>query len=171
MSATLSLIIDVDLLLANVPLDDLLVLHDLLAQADLLLYHRSLLHHNLFLQKWHHELVFADLGFGRLPRLHEHPLDAHLLTPLGHPDPLALGANPLANPHRSGLALAGPGPKLFFGPLPPKLALAPAVSPSRTEALSSVTVALAVPGAPPLVGRARYGGRARGVVLVALVVI
>src|SRR4051794_34272438 len=101
--ASLGLVVDIDLLLAHVPLDDLLVLGNLLAQADLLLDHRPLLHDDLFFQERHDELVFANLGFGGLLALH-----AHLFSPHGHSDPLALGAHPFANPHRPGLALAGP---------------------------------------------------------------
>src|SRR5215203_2528217 len=85
--AALGSIVDVHLLLAHVPLDDLFVLDHVLAHPYLLLNHGALLD------------------------------DALLLAPLGHPDALAVGPHPFAHPHGAGLALAGAYPQLLLGPL------------------------------------------------------
>src|ERR687893_2524441 len=91
------LVIDVDLFLAHVLLDDLLVLDDVLADSQLFLDHRTLLDDDLFLGHRHHDLVLADLGLRGLPTLDRHPLDADLLVPSGHGDLLTVGPHPLAH--------------------------------------------------------------------------
>src|ERR671933_457835 len=55
--AALCLIVDVDLLLADILLYHLLFLDNLLAQTDLLFYHRALLDYDLFLDDGYPELV------------------------------------------------------------------------------------------------------------------
>src|SRR5215207_1082122 len=45
------------------------------------------------------------------------------LVSRGHPYLLTVGSHILADPHLTGFALSGAGPKLFFGPLYPKLLL------------------------------------------------
>src|SRR5215216_1860146 len=116
-------VFDVDLFLADILLDDLLVLDHVLANPQLFLDHRMLLDHNLFLNHRHTDLVLADLGLRNLPPLYRHPLDGDLLVPGGYPYLLAVGPHPLAHVKGPGLALAGAGLKLFLGPLHPQLVL------------------------------------------------
>src|SRR5215216_4011977 len=116
-------VFDVDLFLADILLDDLLVLDHVLANPQLFLDHRMLLDHNLFLNHRHTDLVLADLGLRSLPPLYRHPLDGDLLVPGGYPYLLAVGPHPLAHVKGPGLALAGAGLKLFLGPLHPQLVL------------------------------------------------
>src|SRR5215211_6917689 len=59
-------VFDVDLFLADILLDDLLVLDHVLANPQLFLDHRMLLDHNLFLNHRHTDLVLADLGLRSL---------------------------------------------------------------------------------------------------------
>src|SRR3712207_7215993 len=83
----------------------------------------------------HAHLVLADLRLGGLPR-HRHPLDADLLVPDRHLDPLAVGAHALAHPHGAGLALAGAGPELLLAPLHPQLVpVLEVVAPALAHAL------------------------------------
>src|SRR5829696_4905104 len=105
--AALGPVVYVDLLLAHVPLDRLLVLDHVLAHPYLLLNHGTLLDDDLFFDHRHKELVLADLGLRGLLALDRHPLDAHLLALLGHP-------------HPPGLTLAGADPQLLLGPLHPE---------------------------------------------------
>src|SRR5919107_594463 len=118
--AALGPIVYVDLLLAHVPLDRLLILDHVLAHPYLLLNHGTLLDDDLFFGHRHKELVLADLGLRGLLALDRHPLDAHLLALLGDPHPLAVGAHTLAHPHLAGLTLAGADPQLLLGPLHPE---------------------------------------------------
>jgi hypothetical protein len=74
------LVDDVDLFLAHVRLDYLLVLDDVLADAQLLLDHGALLDHYLFLDYRHHDLVVADLYPRRVPGDDRHLIDADLLA-------------------------------------------------------------------------------------------
>src|SRR5215212_9447404 len=83
--AALGPVVYVDLLLAHVPLDSLLVLDHVLAHPYLLLNHGALLDDDLFFGHRHTELVLADLGLRGLLALDRHPLDALLLGPL-HPE-------------------------------------------------------------------------------------
>src|SRR5215217_4649954 len=92
---------------------------------------------NLVLGHRHSDLVLADLCLRSLSALDRHPLHADLFVSGGHPYLLAVGSNILANPHLTGFALSGASPKLFFGPLYPKLLLV-------TEVLSTVKVISAV---------------------------
>src|SRR5215210_2435588 len=115
-------VIDVDLFLADVLLDDLLILHGLLADPQLLLDHGALFGHDLFLDHRHRDLVVADLGPGAL-LVHRHPLDGDLLVSGGHPHLLAVGAHPLADVHGPSLALTSPSSKLFLTSLYPQLVL------------------------------------------------
>src|SRR5215207_8164451 len=98
-------IVDLDLFLADVLLNDLLVLDDVLAHPDLLLDHGALLDHDLFLYYRHGDLIVADLGLRSLPPLYRHPLDGDLLVPGGYPNLLAVGAHPLADVQGARLAL------------------------------------------------------------------
>src|SRR5829696_6974215 len=123
-SAMIGLIVDLDLLLADVPLYYLLFLDDLLAQVDLLLGNGALLDDDFFLDDGHKELLLADLALRRLPALNGHPIYVHLLAPLWHLHPLTVGPHPLTYVYAANLALAGTGYKLLFGPLHPKLVLA-----------------------------------------------
>jgi hypothetical protein len=50
-----------------------------------------------------------------------HALDGHFLVLDGDLYALAVGAHALADLHRAGLALAGPGAELLFAPLHPQL--------------------------------------------------
>src|SRR5215203_4834852 len=106
--AALGPVVYVDLLLAHVPLDRLLVLDHVLAHPYLLLNHGTLLDDDLFFDHRHKELVLADLGLRGLLALD------------GHPHPLAVGAHTLAHPHLAGLTLAGADPQLLLGPLHPE---------------------------------------------------
>src|SRR5215216_2873760 len=136
--AALGSIVDVHLLLAHVPLDDLFVLDHVLAHPYLLLNHGALLD-DLLLAHRHKELLLADLGLRGFPTLDWHPFDAHFLAPLGHPDALAVGPHPFAHLHRAGLALAGAYPQLLLGPLHlefvpvDRVAAAPPVRATRTR--------------------------------------
>src|SRR5215217_2226396 len=121
--AALGSVVNVHLLLTHVPLDDLFVLDHILAHPYLLLDHEALLDNDLLLGHRHKELVLADLGLGGIPPVDRHPLDVHLLAPLGHPDPLAVSAYPFADLHGTGLALAGADPQLLLGPLDPEFVL------------------------------------------------
>src|SRR3712207_343540 len=81
-AAALGPVVDVDLLLAHVPLDELLVLDHIFAHRYLLLNYGALLDDDLFFGHQHKELVLADLSLCGMPALDRHPLDVHLLTPL-----------------------------------------------------------------------------------------
>src|SRR5215217_4659562 len=113
--AALGSIVDVHLLLAHVPLDDLFVLDHVLAHPYLLLNHGALLDDDLLLAHRHKELLLADLGLRGFPTLDWHPFDAH------------------------GLALAGAYPQLLLGPLHlefvpvDRVAAAPPVRATRTR--------------------------------------
>src|SRR5829696_9270174 len=112
------------LLAPYVLLDYLLVLDGVLANPYLFLDHRTLLGDNLLLNHRHGDLVLADLCLRGLPALlNRHPLYANLLVSGGYPYLLAVGPHVLADPHLTGFTLSGAGPKLFFGPLYPKLLL------------------------------------------------
>src|SRR5215217_8277337 len=85
--ASPALIVYLDLYLAQVHLEDLLVLHNPLAQPDLLLEHDALGDHDLLLEDLQDHLVLADVllsGTAGLPSLPHcrHPLDVYLLAPL-----------------------------------------------------------------------------------------
>src|SRR5829696_1710288 len=125
------------LLAPYVLLDDLLVLDGVLAHPYLFLHHRPLLGDDLLLNHRHGDLVLTDLGLRSLPALYRHPLYANLLVSGGHSYLLALGSHILADPNLTGFTLSGAGPKLFFGPLYPKLLLV-------TEVVSTVEVFSAV---------------------------
>src|SRR5215203_5531641 len=126
------------LLAPYVLLDYFLVLDGVLANPYLFLDHRTLLGDNLLLNHRHGDLVLADLCLRGLPALlNRHPLYANLLVSGGYPYLLAVGPHVLADPHLTGFTLSGAGPKLFFGPLYPKLLLV-------TEVLSTVKVISAV---------------------------
>src|SRR5215216_4237432 len=112
------------LLAPYVLLDYLLVLDGVLANPYLFLDHRALLGDDLLLNHRHGDLVLADLCLRGLPALlNRHPLYANLLVSGGYPYLLAVGPHVLADPHLTGFTLSGAGPKLFFGPLYPKLLL------------------------------------------------
>src|SRR5215203_3476359 len=128
-AASPALIVYLDLFLAQVHLDDLLVLHNPLAQPDLLLQDDALGDYDLLFEDLQDHLILADIslrgpaGFPGLA-LHRHPLDAYLLAPLRDPHHLALGVYALPGAHPACLALAGAGaefllraldPQVFFG--------------------------------------------------------
>src|SRR5215207_5259651 len=125
------------LLAPYVLLDYLFVLDGVLANPYLFLDHRALLDDNLVLGHRHLDLVLTDLCLRSLSALDRHPLYANLFVSGGYPYLLAVGSHILADPHLTGFTLSGAGPKLFFGPLYPKLLLV-------TEVLSTVKVFSAV---------------------------
>src|SRR5829696_211298 len=125
------------LLAPYVLLDYLLVLDNVLANSQLFLDYGPLLDDNLVLGHRHSNLVLADLCLRSLSALDRHPLYADLFVSGGYPYLLAVGPDILADPHLTGFALSGASPKLFFGPLYPKLLLV-------TEVLSTVKVISAV---------------------------
>src|SRR5215212_5455291 len=107
----MGLVLDLDLLLADVLLDDLDVFDDLLAYPDLLLHHGPLLHHDLFLHDRNDDLFLHDLGRGGVSPggsafFHGYALHSYLGALSGDLDPLPLGTHALADPHRPRLALA-----------------------------------------------------------------
>ena len=73
-----------------------------------------------------------------------HSLYADLLVPLWHPDLLVLSAHLLADPYLTGFTFTCTGPKLFFGPLYPKLLLVAKVFSIRVPSACSLVVALRV---------------------------
>src|SRR5829696_10108500 len=127
--ASPALIVYLDLFLAQVHLDDLLVLHNPLAQPDLLLEHDALGDDDLLFEDLQDHLILADISLGGpagFPglALHRHPLDAYLLAPLRDPHHLALGVYALPGAYPACLALADAGaefllraldPQVFFG--------------------------------------------------------
>src|SRR5215207_7317380 len=121
-----ALIVYLDLFLAQVHLDDLLVLHNPLAQPDLLLQDDALGDYDLLFEDLQDHLVLADIslrgpaGFPGLA-LHRHPLDAYLLAPLRDPHHLALGMYALPGAHPAGLTLADAGAEFLFGALHPQV--------------------------------------------------
>src|SRR5918993_3077596 len=125
-AASPALIVYLDLFLAQVHLDDLLVLHNPLAQPDLLLEHDALGDHDLLFEDLQDDLVLADIGLrgpAGLPGLafHRHPLDLYLLAPLRDPHHLALGMYALPGAYPACLALADAGAEFLFGALHPQV--------------------------------------------------
>ena len=114
------LVLYIDLLLAQVHLDDLFVLDYLFAQPDLLLEYRPFGDHDLLFEDLHDYLFLTDLGLGGLPTVPRHPLDLDLLALLGDPYLLTLGAYALADLHGAGLAPASTDPNLLLAPLHPE---------------------------------------------------
>src|SRR5215217_1127193 len=126
--ASPALIVYLDLFLAQVHLDDLLVLHNPLTQPDLLLEHNALGDHDLLFEDLQDHLVLADVSLGGpagLPGLplHRNPLDIYFLASLRDPHHLALGPNALPGAHPTCLTLAGAGPQLLLGALHTQLFL------------------------------------------------
>src|SRR5215213_5330322 len=124
-----ALVVYFDLFLAQVHLEDLLVLHDPLAQPDLLLEHDALGDHDLLLEDLQDHLVLADVllgGTAGLPGLPHcrHPLDVYyLLAPLRDSHHLALGVYALPDVHPTGLALADAGADFLLRALHPQVFL------------------------------------------------
>jgi len=126
------LVVYLDLLLAEVLLDYLLVLHNILADAHLFLDHRPLLDHHLFLEHGHRYLVFPDLRLGgRL--LDRDALHRDLFALLGHSYLLAIGADPFSDPQAAGFPLANSGPELLLRALDPQLVLVRKIAPRLGE--------------------------------------
>src|ERR687896_2103590 len=89
-AASRALFVYLDLFLAQVHLDGLLVPGDPLSDTDLLLEHDLLGDNDFLLEDLHDHLVLADIRLGSsagLPGLafDGHPLDVYLLTPLRDP--------------------------------------------------------------------------------------
>src|SRR5919199_2056763 len=123
--AALCLVINIDLLLADILLYHLLFLDNLLAQTDLLFYHRALLDYDLFLDDGYPDLVIPGLRLGyRRTLFNRNAFDTYLLTLFGDNEALAVGPHLLANAYAPGLAFASTSPKLLLDPLHPKLVLA-----------------------------------------------
>src|SRR5215213_445123 len=123
-----ALVVYLDLFLAQVHLEDLLVLHNPLAQPDLLLEHDALGDHDLLLEDLQDHLVLADVllgGTAGLPGLPHcrHPLDVYLLAPLRDSHHLALGVYALPDVHPTGLALADAGADFLLRALHPQVFL------------------------------------------------
>src|SRR5215210_5089558 len=124
-AASPALIVYFDLFLAQVHLEDLLVLHDPLAQPDLLLEHDALGDHDLLLEDLQDHLVLADVllgGTAGLPHC-RHPLDVYLLAPLRDPHHLALGVYALPDVHPTCLALSDAGADFLLRALHPQVFL------------------------------------------------
>jgi hypothetical protein len=94
------LIVDVDLLFADVLLYYLLFLNNLLAQTNFLFYHRTLLDYELFLDYGYSDLIIL---------LNRNAFDVHLLALFGD-------GYPLAHVYASVLTLAGAGSELVLIP-------------------------------------------------------
>src|SRR5919112_3248641 len=114
-----TLIVYLDLFLAQVHLDGLLVPGDPLAQPDFLLEHDALGDHDLLLEDLQDHLVLADVGLcgpaGLLGlSLYRHPLDLYLLAPPRDPHHLAFGSHALPGAHPAGLALADAGAEFLL---------------------------------------------------------
>src|ERR671932_74954 len=123
--AALCLIVDVDLLLADILLYHLLFLDNLLAQTDLLFYHRTLLDYDLFLDDGYPDLVIPDLRLGyRRTLFNRNAFHTYFLALFRDNEALAVGPHLLANAYAPGLAFASTSPKLLLNPLHPKLVLA-----------------------------------------------
>src|SRR5215212_4737152 len=116
----MGLVVDLDLLLADVLLDYLDVFDDLLADADLLLHHGPFFDHELFLDHRNDDLFFPDLRrggdlfSGGVAFFDGYTLDGYLGALFGHLEALPLGAHELANTHRPGFALAPSDQDLFL---------------------------------------------------------
>src|SRR5918999_5071005 len=113
-AASRALIVYLDLFLAQVHLDGLLVPGNPLSDTDLLFEHDLLGDNDFLLKDLHDHLVLADIHLGSsagLPGLafDGHPLDVYLLTPLRDPHHLALGSHALLDVHLTGPALANAG--------------------------------------------------------------
>src|SRR5215210_5474747 len=100
-----------DLLPANVFLDNLDVLDDLLADADLLLYHRPLLNYDLFFDDLRRVGDFVSYGHGSFDG---YTLHGYLDALLGHGEALPLGTHPFAHQHLSSLTLPRLDPDLLL---------------------------------------------------------
>src|SRR5215216_3542208 len=134
------MVVYVDLFLADIFLDDLLILDDVLTDPQLLLDHRPLLGYDFFLDHWNADLVVADLCSGAL-LVHRYPLDADLLMLCGHPHLLAISAYALAHVQGPSLALSGAGLELLLASLHPKLVLVLEVVAGLVETLLLAAVA------------------------------
>src|SRR5215218_2451884 len=140
-SALAGVVFYIHLFAPHVLLDDLPLVDDVFADADLLLRHRFFLDHDLVLDHRHGYFVGAYLSLGRLAA-YRHSLDAYLLATGRHLQPLAVGADALADVDATGHALAGPREQFFFAPLHPELVLVLKVATALAEAFL-VTVVLA----------------------------
>src|SRR5918994_1768480 len=121
-AASRALIVYLDLFLAQVHLDGFLVPGDPLSDTDLLFEHDLLGDNDLLLEDLHDHLVLADLGFGRLT-VYRHPLDEHLLAPLGDPHHLTLCSHALLDVHLTGFALADADSEFLLRALHPQVFL------------------------------------------------
>src|SRR5215210_7313577 len=133
-SARPGVILYLNLLAPHVFLDDLPLGDDVFADADLLFRHRLFLDHDLVLDHRHGYLVGAYLGLGRLAA-YRRSLDAYLLATGRHLQPLAVGADALADFDASGHALAGPREQFFFAALDPELVLVLEIASGLAQAL------------------------------------
>src|SRR5918997_3751126 len=109
--AVLCLVVYLDLFLAQVHLDGLLVPGDPLADTDLLFEHDPLGDNDLPLEDLHDNLVLADIRHGScagFPGLtvYRHSLDDYLLASLRDPYHLTLCSHALLDVHLTGFALA-----------------------------------------------------------------
>src|SRR5215212_1075838 len=116
-AASRALFVYLDLFLAQVYFDGLLVPGDPLADTDLLFEH-DLLGDN--------DLLLADIrlgSFAGLPglALYRHPLDDYLLTPLGNQHHFALCSHALVDIHLTGFALADAGAEFLLRALHPQV--------------------------------------------------
>src|SRR5215218_4656255 len=131
-SALAGVVFYIHLFAPHVLLDDLPLVDDVFADADLLLRHRFFLDHDLVLDHRHGYFVGAYLSLGRLAA-YRHSLDAYLLATGRHLQPLAVGADALADVDATDLALTGPREQFFFAPLHPELVLVLEVAPRLAE--------------------------------------
>src|ERR671913_493802 len=118
-AASRALIVYLDLFLAQVHLDGLLVPGDPLADTDLLFEHDSLGDNDLLLEDLHDHLILADVRHGSCAglfglALYWNPLDDYLLAPLRDPYHLTLCSHVLFDVHLTGCALADAGSEFLL---------------------------------------------------------
>src|SRR5215211_6241618 len=127
-AASRALFVYLDLFLAQIHFDGLLVPGDPLADTDLLFEHDLLGDNDFLLEDLHDHLVLADIRHGScagFPGLtvYRHPLDDYLLAPLRDPHHFALCSHALFDVHLTGFALADAGVEFLLRALHPQVFL------------------------------------------------
>src|SRR5215212_1697888 len=125
-AASRALFVYLDLFLAQIQFDGLLVPGDPLADTDLLFEHDLLGDNDFLLEDLHDHLVLADIRLGSSAgfpglALYRHPLDIYLLAPLGDPHHFALCSHALVDIHLTGFPLADAGAEFLLRALHPQV--------------------------------------------------
>src|SRR5215213_7356431 len=125
-AASRALFVYLDLFLAQIHFDGLLVPGDPLADTDLLFEHDLLGDNDFLLEDLHDHLVLADVRLGSSAgfpglALYRHPLDIYLLAPLGDPHHFALCSHALVDIHLTGFPLADAGAEFLLRALHPQV--------------------------------------------------